>query len=423
MNPSLYLPIVRNGVFACASLVALFAGGCGTATSSAPAPGGELAQGPPSSEVDAFSDGAAPRADDVEEEAENPLVRGIQQALRASPLAEEATGLEDDLEEADDLLSRAKQSNREALREANRQVRLRNHGSPNVLFIVAEGVSRDALGVYGAADNPTVHLDAFAQAGVRFTNFTAPWEEDIYWRRLLTGQRTDDVDELPRGRVSTLSALMWQGGYTTHLIGDCSAGGLFANVDPREFEFDDWAGLRDQAALDDSFPDVLEAAGGATLQVSANANGKEGISAGKLFTNVAKAQLARLLKGRPFFMIVAYPRHVANDVKELDAAVGELMAELDKLKLSRHTVVIFTGTGDKNSATVPAIRHSAPAPMIVRRAGQQPPGVVSSHAWDVADVLPTLADAVSAIHRPRSIEGRSMWPEVRQPQPESPIDP
>jgi hypothetical protein len=340
---------------------------------------------------DSESEPAAPA------EAKNPLVRGIQEVAEAIPWGDEP-GVLDDLEYADEMLTRVKRENRDAIRQANRQVRLRGPGSPNIVLIVAPTLRPADLGCYGNTGAATPRIDAIAQAGVAFSQYRAPADESAYWRRLMTGSAAAG-DLSADHRRHTLPAVMWDAGYSTYLIGDCTAGGVFGEADPLEFDFDDWLGVRDPAQRDEPFPSRVQVPGGAEVRIAANAGGARGVAAGEFYTRAAGAQLARLVRGRPFFLMLVYPP-AAGDPEQFDEHLGALWTRLAELRMTNNTIVIVTGMGQ------PADSRAA---MIVAAPRQKGKGTISDHAWSAEDMLPTLVQAVSARRRPGALEGDSAW--------------
>jgi arylsulfatase A-like enzyme len=330
-------------------------------------------------------------------QAENPLVRGLQDVLEATPLRDESE-LDDSLLEADELLSRIKRENRDAIRQANRQVRLRGPGSPNILLIVAPGLDRSDLGCYGNESGATPKIDTFAKSAVTFTQYRAPSQENDFWRRVFTGGARD----LPPDE--RLPAVLWDSGYATYLMGDCTMGGFFGDADPLEFGFDDWLGIRDPAKRGQRYPYFFAVPGGAQVKIAANAGGANALSAGEFYTRATNAQLSRLVRGRPFFLMLVYPPS-AGGATELDTHIGDVWARLSELRLAGNTIVMVTGMGVEDG-------EQSLAPMIVAAPRQKGKGGARDHAWGAEDILPTLVQAVSARRRGSGSGGDSAWPAI-----------
>jgi len=110
-----------------------------------------------------------------------------------------------------------------------------------------------------------------------------------------------------------------------------------------------------------------------------------------------------------------------------DTLVGRVTAQLDALKLSEKTLVIFTGdngtfpalrsrihgreiTGDKGRPT-DAGTH---VPFIARWKGHIQAGTVNQDLIDFTDVLPTLAEITGArLPAGVTVDGRSFAPQLR----------
>ena len=114
--------------------------------------------GAPGSETSATDDDGAPL--------ENGMIRALDQMLdqTSSVLGDEEDGLRESLVDADALLTQIKRDNRRAIREANRQVRVPGRRSPNILLIVAEGLSANDLLSGPVEEVPLPNLRSLAGA-------------------------------------------------------------------------------------------------------------------------------------------------------------------------------------------------------------------------------------------------------------------
>ncbi len=120
-------------------------------------------------------------------------------------------------------------------------------------------------------------------------------------------------------------------------------------------------------------------------------------------------------------------RRFAAMVEYADTLVGRVTAQLDALKLSEKTLVIFTG----DNGTFPALRSTIKGremngdkgrptdagthvPLIAQWKGQIPAGKINQDLIDFTDFLPTLADVTGA-RRPAgvTVDGRSFAPQLR----------
>ena len=120
-------------------------------------------------------------------------------------------------------------------------------------------------------------------------------------------------------------------------------------------------------------------------------------------------------------------RRFAAMVEYVDKLVGRVTAQLDGLKLSEKTVVIFTG----DNGTFPALRSTingremygdkgrptdagTHVPLIAQWKSHIPAGKVNQDLIDFTDVLPTLSD-ITGVRVPAgvTVDGRSFAPQLR----------
>jgi hypothetical protein len=343
-----------------------------------------------------------PRADDLGNNAENPLIRGMGELINNSPILNEdeaANDLRTNLRDADTALSRIKRENRDALRQINRQVRIRNRNSPNIILLTIAGLSTSELGCYESTVDSTPVIDAVASAGVRFTNYHAIMSPDSQpaWC-LMTGMRQ-------KRRGLTLPSLMWYAGYTTAVIGDCTLGDVIQGA-PQRYGFDESFGVQESEALADEYPDYVWS-NGARIRLLANANGKEQISATEYYTREVLTHIDRHRSGRPFFLWLAYPMPSDTTKRNgqlaaVDASIQKLVAQLQQHRMVGNTIIVLT-SHDRRADT-----DSSSLPLIVYARTRFPGGAVVDHECGAWDVSPTILQMVGAMNRPRNIEGQSL---------------
>jgi iduronate 2-sulfatase len=107
-------------------------------------------------------------------------------------------------------------------------------------------------------------------------------------------------------------------------------------------------------------------------------------------------------------------------ISYIDAQIGRVIAELDRLDLRQNTVVILWsdhgyqlgehGTWNKRTNW----EGSARAPLIISVPGQRSAGEQSSALVELLDMYPTLAE-LCGIELPRGLEGRSVVPLLENP--------
>jgi arylsulfatase A len=120
-------------------------------------------------------------------------------------------------------------------------------------------------------------------------------------------------------------------------------------------------------------------------------------------------------------------RRFAAMVEYVDKLVGRVTAQLDALKLSERTLVIFTG----DNGTYPALRSTIKGremngdkgrptdagthvPLIAQWKGHIPSGKINQDLIDFTDFLPTLAEVTGArLPDGVTVDGRSFAPQLR----------
>ena len=343
--------------------------------------------------------GGSSDSDDLQ----NPITRALGQLLDSEgeeleELDADRDFLMDTLREADKLIEDAKESNKKALREANRQVRRRGSHSPNVVLIDVDGLKTADVGCYVGQPNRTPRLNQLAEQGTRMTRFGGG-AANRQWS-LLTG-RQGNGSSLTSAR-GTLSHVLWQAGYATAMVGDLTGWG----VNLADHDFDEWFGLTETSQAQHAFPEFVWY-NGRHVPVPANDAGKRGAWSQQLFASEAVGYFNRHARGRPFCLCLSLSvekglSDPAADhqqrVAAVDALVGRTIDRLDQMRLGTNTLFMVLGADDSAEFE----------PAIVRWPGRVTPGSVCERSAGHADVLPTLVEAVGAWYKPRSLEGESM---------------
>jgi arylsulfatase A len=114
----------------------------------------------------------------------------------------------------------------------------------------------------------------------------------------------------------------------------------------------------------------------------------------------------------------------ADNIAYMDKQVGQIVAELDKLKLRENTLIVFAG--DNGSVPVGTVNGrkidgskgqvnegGSRVPLIVNWPGTTPAGVVRHDLIDFTDILPTFAALAGAnLPEKRKIDGHSFAPQI-----------
>jgi arylsulfatase A-like enzyme len=338
---------------------------------------------------------------------------------------------------------------------------------PNVLVIVADDLGYADLGLHGAREVPTPHLDALARAGIRFTSgyVSAPYCSPSR-AGFLTGRYQTKFghefnphvgDEATLGlplAERTIADHLRASGYATGLIGKWHQG-FNAAHHPQSRGFDDYFGF-------------LVGAHNFTLRRDAapkfgTANSQNLIYRGRavqpldgfattVFTDEAIAFTERHA-AKPWFLYLAYnavhtpleidpavaarvPAAVTDPARRgylalllgLDDSIGRLRAHLEKTNRTQDTLIVFfsdnggagrkpffaynTGVntpfrGDKGQVLEGGIR----VPFFATWPGRIPAGRTFDHPVIALDVLPTALAAAGA-PIPAGLDGVNLLPHL-----------
>ncbi len=329
---------------------------------------------------------------------------------------------------------------------------------PNFVLILADDQGYGDLGVYGATDFATPHIDRMAREGLRFTDFYAQPRCGPSRTALLTGSypiRVAEYDNKKRyfpyvhEEEILLPRMLQEAGYATGMIGKLDITnrhtGFRPELNPVNRGFDYWfgpVGANDSGEvrwMHRNQEMIEETSGVADLT--------------RRYTDEA-LDFIRRSNGTPFFLYVAHtmphvvlgasvdypgrtPRLYGDAMEELDASTGEIVELLKELGLSENTIVIFT------SDNGPWSNHSSPkyADDIEQHAGSAGPlrgakattweggirvpavawgpglitsGRVSSEIATTMDLLPTfIAMAGASLPPDRTLDGRDISPLLR----------
>ncbi len=318
---------------------------------------------------------------------------------------------------------------------------------PNIVFILADDLGYGDLGCYGQKDIRTPNLDYLASRGLRFTQCYAGSTVCAPSRCcLLTGLHTGHATVRGNARVplrageNSVARMLQMRGYRTAIVGKWGLGEPGTTGTPNRQGFDFFYGYLNQAVAHNSFPETLWR--NETLEaIPQNAGGRNGAYSNDLFTREA-IRFVEANRNHPFFLYLAYTAPHANStarrmevpeiepeyrdrpwpqvekifastVTRMDRDIGRLLQRLDRLGLTRDTIVFFTSDngphregghdptfffsngglrGIKRDLYEGGIR----VPMIVRWPGKVPAGRTSDVPWAFWDFLPTVAELVGA---------------------------
>ncbi len=343
---------------------------------------------------------------------------------------------------------------------------------PNIIVILADDFGWGSLGCYGApATLKTPNLDRLAAEGRRFTHAYAPGSVcsptryglmtgRYYWRtsvkdgRVLAGNAPLHI-ETDR---TTLASLCKAQGYTTGAFGKWHLGlgtqerimdwSVTLKPGPLEIGFDYFFGLGSNPWSGPHYfienHGVLGRLPGQPVAVSGQRETATSSGLKELWqeSSIMQTLTARVTgwieqnRQKPFFVYFApnaIHEPVAPNAKftgspygkygdfihELDGSVGQVLAQLDKLKLADNTLVIFTsdnggvvnpGNPNATAAIKAGLAVNGPLrggkhseweggfrePFLVRWPGKVPAGTVSDQVICLTDLLATFAGLLNA---------------------------
>jgi len=369
------------------------------------------------------------------------LIGGLRNLIQANDVLQDAgvgNGLLGQLDVAATQLEQAKQSNRMAIRQANRQARVgRNAGSPNIVLIQLERAF------------PVFHNDASLQAlpnlyrlaanGLCFTRYYAG-SSDLKLARwcLLSGKSPnlaqDSALSVPEGQ--SLASLLWNGGYSTAFLGQWRELSL-----PIHRGYEEWVGF------DNLHPAIPYPASvlidNTEMRLTANAKGAQGLHSIDLFASEAVNFLQRHQAGRrPFLLQISLPDFPGSGVSgtnqrnisaRLDAAVGKVLEALDQLQLTQNTCIVLTaesGTALSAETQQPLQRPDGTrafdhglgegnlrVPLVISWPGQIQAGT-TDHLCAAWDLFPTFLELTSTNARPPGLSGISFVALLRGKAPQ-----
>lgn len=318
--------------------------------------------------------------------------------------------------------------------------------TPNVVLFLADDLGWTDLACYGSDFYETPHLDALARQGMKFLqNYSACTVCSPTRAALMTGKypaRLHITDWIPGAmpdnpkmlvpdwtkylphREVTIAEVYKKAGYATASIGKWHLG--TENYYPETQGFD-----RNVAGSDKPEPPSFHA----PWRIPTLTEGAEG----EYLTDRLAMEAVRFIEksaGRPFFLYLPHfavhtpiqgradlvakyrakltPEHrhrnvqYAAMIESLDAAVGQVVAKLDELKLADDTIVIFTSDNggritQETTTNVPLRYGKASAyeggvrvPLIVRWPPVIKPGRQSSTPVITMDLFSTLVEIVGS---------------------------
>ncbi len=297
---------------------------------------------------------------------------------------------------------------------------------PNIIFILADDLGVGELSCYGADNYKIPNIDRLASKGIRFTHSYTPSLSGPSRATILTGRylyHTGATNQNSTGQMKPSVETMMPGilksaGYVTASIGKWGQLPLL----PSDFGFDDYLKFT-----------------GSGIYWNTQVKGKTYLLNSvemilldrEYMPDVMHNHLINFLtenRDKPFYIyyslshvhseILPTPESTkdsqdiyADNIAYMDKLVGKLINELDRLKLSDNTILVFFG--DNGTAVARADRAmiggrrlsgakgsmlegGSLEPLIVYWPGVTPVGKVSDDLISSADFVPTFAEIAGA---------------------------
>jgi arylsulfatase A len=309
---------------------------------------------------------------------------------------------------------------------------------PNIIFILADDLGIGDVRCYGADNYRTPNIDKLANQGIRFTNaYTAPLSGPsratiLTGRHLFrTGATNQDATGLMKPSVETfMPSYLKKAGYVTASIGKWGQ----LPLEPSDFGFDHYLKFS-----------------GSGIYWNTQAKGKTYLVDGKVKDLKDKEYMPEVMhndivdfmtqhRDQPFYIYYSLS-HVhaeilptpdsksdskdiyADNISYMDKLVGKLVAELERLKLTENTILVFFGDngtagGRADRATIGGRRligqkgsmleGGSLEPLIVYWPGVTPVGKVSNDLISAVDFVPTFAEIAGAqLPKDKILDGQS----------------
>jgi arylsulfatase len=321
---------------------------------------------------------------------------------------------------------------------------------PNIVLVFMDNFGWGELGVYGGGilrGAPTPRIDKLASEGMRLLNFNVEAQCTPSRAAIMTGRyavRTGNgsipietpIYGLTQWEV-TLAEMLAETGYATGMFGKWHLGHTKGRF-PTDQGFDEWFGIpnsSDEAFWPDNTryrPDshpfahpeyIMEARKGEEPKKLRVYNLKERALIDKELTDRSIDFMNRQVKaGKPFFLFLPYTQthmpvtahpdfsgktgngEYADVLAQIDAYVGRLLSEVDRLKIRDNTIFIFTSdngpdsqqpyhgfSGPWRGSYFTALEGSLRSPFIIRWPGKISAGTVNNEIVHEMDLFPTLA--------------------------------
>ncbi|MCP4784782.1 MAG: sulfatase [Fuerstiella sp.] len=309
---------------------------------------------------------------------------------------------------------------------------------PNIVLIFCDDLGYGDLGCYGSTKNRTPHIDQLASDGMKFTDFyssspvctpsRASLMTGCYPRRV--GMHEDFTGHwvlIPRSRRGlnpeevTVAEALKSKGYSTACVGKWHLGDQPEHL-PTQHGFDHYYGIpysNDMQSARRGDPPLPLVKQNSVIEAPADQ---------ATLTKRYTRQVISFIednKAKPFFVYLPHtfphlPLFASTDfrgksangrygdsVEEIDWSTGQILACLDRLRLTENTLVIFTSDNGSNGrnggsnqplsgAKGSTMEGGMRVPMIARWPGRIAAGSKCSDLATMMDILPTFCSLAGA---------------------------
>ena len=370
--------------------------------------------------------------------------------------------LDSGLSVADDILANAREANRRAIREANRQVRWVDR-SPALLVILVPGLSREALGCYREvvdAASPSPAIDRLAGDGMRSDGFAFAGRVRMQGSQgESSGERIEPSRAERDDSLTRLPRLLWESGYATSALGDTGPGGASAGDESWwESRFGWSAEMADAPTTQWPFPTSV-LTDGRSMRIANNVDRQAPVRGSRPTVDAAKSlpaegsaasrrsfaevlldeasSVTRAASGgskgmkRPLALVVRTPfawwqalaarqassldkvsgpsesQSSDDAVRELDRFVEQLVAGF-RPRRAPSTLIVIAGLPSGGEATG-ARNTSGLGPLVVHWPNKVPAGLRTVALHGESQLLAAIADFIQSTRRDAAGHGRSPW--------------
>lgn len=335
---------------------------------------------------------------------------------------------------------------------------------PNVVLIFTDDQGYQDLGVFGAPDIETPHLDQMAKEGIRLTSFYSAQAVCSASRAgILTGCYPNRIGihnaMMPHSKKglhpseTTIAEMLKDKGYKTAIFGKWHLGD-HPDFLPTEHGFDEYFGIPYSNDMWPLHPQQGPIFNFGPLPLYENEKVIDTLTDQTLLTTQITERsvdfITRNAKN-PFFLYVPHPQpHVplfvsdkfkgkskrglyGDVIMEIDWSVGQILHALKKSGLEKNTIVIFTSDngpwlayGNHAGSALPFREGKGTAweggqrePFIIRYPKKLKPRTINVPVMAI-DILPTIAELTGSSLPEKTIDGKSVLKVLTAESTESP---